>query len=283
MSAKTLAARVDLLENLVRQALSRNAAAGPAETQYWQAQAALLDPAAHIYTQAAAAGPVITRTVPAGTTWYARNLWWVLANDPLSGPFPSKFHRSAAIEEAIPMASGTNIVLNGTILPNTPFSYICQPELVIATDTRYTSNPQALYYERLMRLGQIPQFDIGFGGGPAIRTFPTDFASGLVLSVNAHDSLYVYMNDPSGRAVNLQGELSDFLIQPIGVDGSVVTGIAGINTADGGAYNKVRFTRTVLMPWKQSDFTRAQIGSGEGEAGAPFVGSLTYVKLPPDW
>lgn len=258
------------------------------ESRYWQHQAALLDPAAHVYTMANNGGPSsVTLTVPASTTWYARNLWWTRANDAGEGTYPSKFHRCVAADEALSLQAGMTVVHNGVPLGNTPFSYLCQPELVIPSDARYVTDPKGLYYTRLARirgetvggLSAVTQFDLGFGGRGSTASIPIGCTRGMVMQINCHDSLYVYMTGSvGGQALNLQGELSDNLVFP----GSPATTLPV--TAEAIPYGKVRHTRgNLLMPFARTVFDTVQIDAGQGEAGSPYVGSITIMQLPSDW
>lgn len=222
------------------------------EVAYWQDQAALLDPDAYVYT----AGTGNSQTVPTGERYYMVNGWKL----DTSGGGSLWYHRFAHVDRALLLPDGTTIT-NGT----DGFMYICQPELVVdnVSDDRYSdyqNDPRGLYFERLMRIGELVMFQLGAtvtGSGQTQVAFPTDFTDGLVLQVSSHDVAWLIMHDDTNGNMNTLNEIGDS--------------------------SPIRFAEACLFPFKRtgsSGFREIMIqGVSEPEGTA----TLTYVKLPSDW
>jgi hypothetical protein len=218
------------------------------EVAYWQDQAALLDPDAYEYVQ----GINLTRTVTAGQNWYLVSGWYLTA----SGGGLHFFHRERGVFDPLPLPAGRAVTTHASFVGSA--MYLCKPALVIPGDSRYTSDPRGLYFERKRRIAtELTQYTIGTtitGSGQTTTAFPTDFTDGLVIHVATHDLAWVILKFDNDGGPILQPEISD--IDP------------------------VRFANTVVMPFKRTTFANilAQ-GANEAQGRA----SIVYLKLPGDW
>lgn len=219
-----------------------------AEVTFWQDQAALLDPDAHVLV----IGANQSVTVPGGEHWYLRSGWYIQA----TGGGTHFFQRHAQADEALILPAGRTLTTHASIAIS--LMYLCKPSLVVGSDARYASDPRALYFERMIRLGNLAQSTIGVvetGAGTPTAAFPNDFTDGLVVHVSTHGVAW------SGLLVNgttavppLQDEISD---------------------AD-----PVRMANPVMFPFKRTTFPNIQAYGANAVDGRA---TITYVKLPADW
>jgi len=217
----------------------------PEETAFWRDRAAALDPNAYEFVS----GTSWSRTVPAGETWYALNLWHVKAG----GPGLHLFQRYADARRMLLLPEGTVLQNDGSAAA---FAYLCQPARVTA-DPRY-ADPKALYYQRLDRLCGLPLYSLAAtatGSSQVAPAFPTDFAAGLVTLASAHDVGWTILNNPAtGQGMNLLDEVSDT--------------------------TRSRFAQTVCVPFLRATFPSLRIAGVSLPEG---VGGVYYHKLPVDW
>lgn len=221
----------------------------PDELYYWQVRAALLDPLAYDLYE----GSATTGTVPAGETWYVVSGWYVDL-----GSSRSIFQRmpDAAGENYYALGAGESFTLSA--LTADPCIYICKPKGVIASDARYQSDPRGLFYKRLRRLTELPQYNIGHnntGATVVSSAFPADFTYGMVVHASSHDVAWTILRDTAtGAGINLNNEVSDS--------------------------NRIRFAERVVLP-----FTRAELSYVESQGVSLPEGTVNvrYVKLPGDW
>lgn len=220
------------------------------EVAYWQDQAALLDPNAYEYVFASST----SRTVTAGQRWYLVNGWHLSA----SGAGTTWFHRPADVNRAMILSAGTTISTGNPGGGNTPFMYLCKPSLVTGSDSRYNDDPRGLYFDRVMRLGELTQYRLGTtntGGSVTDVAFPTDFTDGFGLHTSTHDVAWLILKE-SGDAggMNTHNEISDT--------------------------DRIRWAEPTLFPFKRTTFPEIAVrGANQSEGRATF----TYVKLPNDW
>lgn len=113
---------------------------------YWANKAALLDPRCYEYV----IGPSWCRTVPAGETWFALNLWW------LNAASSWLFHRPLNVDQALALPEGTMLSPVNNVPGGHGFAYLAKPKIVIDLDPRYTSDPKGLYESRIERLNSLP-------------------------------------------------------------------------------------------------------------------------------
>lgn len=222
------------------------------EVAWWQDQAALLDPDAYELV----VGTNLTNTVPAGQHWYVMWAW----KTAVTGGGTWRFHRHGRAEEPLIIPENTALVTSG--VTNSLF-YLCKPASVVAnvSDNRYAdyqSDPRALYFERIMRLGTLAQYTIGVtitNSTGVDATFPTDFDDALMMHSSTHDLAWLGLEAAGTNAV--------------------ITGQDEISDAD-----RVRFANSTIMPFKRTTWTKIR---GQGATQSEGTGTITYVKLPTDW
>ncbi len=225
-----------------------------AETDWFRNQAALLDPAAHRFYQATSVSPTLP---PAGITvapggWFLRNSWY-LKSDDATAPVRNKFHRNCG--EVTPISAGKVLYSNLT----NGFAYVCQPELVIASDARYTSDPKGLYYSRLAQLMTLAQKDATTSPGytPTTLTAPTSGKCMALLVSQFELTWSMLQKGATGLGINLTDEIDDSA--------------------------NWRRTQAMMMPFNISDFDTLVPGTGYGAQNTPPTVTLTYVELPVGW
>lgn len=219
----------------------------PSEYLYWQHRAALLDPDAYDVLY----GTSQSDTVTANEIWYVVNAWYVDSDS--SGL--NWFQRPADVNRAHPLPEGHTLE-TGT--SSASMFYLCKPELVISGDSRYIDDPRGLYYERLMRMATLTQYQVGdvdTGNSGVNESFPADFTNGLALHTSSHDVAWLTLQHSTGNtAMNTLNEISDT--------------------------NRIRFAEPTLFPFKRTTWPTIRVrGASETEGRAV----LTYVKLPGDW
>lgn len=218
------------------------------EVTFWQDMAALLDPDAYEFVIGAAQ----SRTVTAGEHWYLLGAWYLQA----TGGGSHFFQRHGNVAEPLILPEGRTLTTHATTAGS--HMYLCKPSLVIGGDNRYSTDPRGLFFDRLMRLGELTQYTIGgvsTDNGNVLTAFPTDFTDGLVVHVSTHDVAWLglsYTDDTS--VLPMQDEISDT--------------------------NRVRFANAQMLPFKRTTFPKVQMrGATQSEGRA----TMTYVKLPADW
>lgn len=221
------------------------------EVRFWQEQAALLDPDAY----AIVSGANQSLTVASGEHYYVVSAWYIQAT---AGHW---FQRHANVNEALILPEGR--VLTTHASDALSFIYYCRPSLVVddAGDDRYNdyqNDPRALYFERMMRLGELTQYTIGAvqtGSSFTETTFPTDFDDALAVHVSSHDVSWSAIIHTSGIfAMPMQDEISDS--------------------------DRTRFASAQLAPFKRTVWPKWKVNGASQSEGR---GVLTYVKLPSDW
>lgn len=218
----------------------------PDEVAYWQDQAALLDPDAYVLFH----GNTESETVPAGERWYLVNGWNLKA----TGQGTTWYHRPADVNRALMLPEGTTIETSEPGGGSIAFMYICQPSLVAGSDARYTTDPRALYFDRLIKMGELAQHRLGStatGSGQVGDAFPGDFTDGLIVHVSVHDVAWmILLNTGGDGASNLHNEISDS--------------------------SRIRWAEPLVMPFKRTTFPETLIqGVSQGEGRA----TLSYLKL----
>lgn len=219
------------------------------ETAFWQDQAALLDPDAYVHVQ----GTSQSLTVAADERYYIVNAWFVQGWDSGADHW---YHRPAHVDHAFMLSEGTTIDTSSS--ESSAFIYYCRPSLVTGSDARYSTDPRGLYFDRIMRLGELTRYQVGVtntGTSSTDEAFPSDFTDGMAVHVSAHDVAWlILVNATNGGALNTLNEISDT--------------------------DPIRFAESVLFPFKRTTFPEIRVeGVGEGQGAA----NLTYVKLPGDW
>lgn len=220
------------------------------EIAFWTDQAALLDPDAYEFIQ----GTGESETVPADERWYLVNGWFLKVHDDGEGHW---FHRTAHVDHALMLPEGFTIETSAS--QANAFMYLCKPSLVTGSDGRYTTDPRGLYFERIMRLGELTRYQIGItptGSGSETKAFDADFTDGLALHVSSHDVAWLVMLVAGGTTggINTLNEISDS--------------------------DPIRFAEDCLFPFKRTTFDSV---SGQGVSAASGAANLVFVKLPGDW
>lgn len=217
------------------------------ETEFWQDQAALLDPDAY----ALVIGSSQTLTVAAGEHYYVLWAWFVQA----TGGGTSYFHRRGKVDEPMILPEGRALTTSAT--DSNSLIYYCRPSLVTGSGA-YQTDPRGLYFERIMRLGELEQFTIGVvitNNAVVTATFPTDFTDGLMIHTSTHDLAWLGLQHSAGSAV--------------------ITGQDEISDTD-----RVRFAHTTILPFTRTLWPKI---AGRGASQSEGRGTITYVKLPGDW
>lgn len=230
----------------------------PAEDQYWQDRAVLLDPRAYDFISGS------NIAVPAGVYWYALSVWGFDSGASIK----SKYLREANADEPLLLPSGT--VLTQTV--GDGHVYLCKPELVIPIDARYATgqSAKALYFTRLMRLKSMVLHNLNspvpsttpFGTIVSVD-FPVDFSSGLISEVSNFDIAWSILSD----AANTGGI---------------------IFTKETSDDHQDRIALTTIVPFNRVELPRmrsrpATISGTNGSVVLPGYGNLFYYKLPSDW
>lgn len=215
------------------------------EIAFWQDQAALLDPAAYEFV----VGSGESRTVTTAERWYLVNGWRLSAT---SGEW---FHRTSHVDHALPLTAGTTIT---TAADGNAYMYLCKPSLVTGSDDRYTTDPRALYFDRMLQIAQLTQYRLaGTNTGTSTSTvsFPSDFTDGLIIHASVMDLAWVILLYTSGTTgLNLFPEISDS---------------APIRQAEGN-----------IFPFKRTSFPSIMAQGASLSTGA---GQVVYLKLPGGW
>jgi hypothetical protein len=228
------------------------------EHEYWQHQAALLDPRAYVFMSPTTV-PYL-ETVPPNTTWYCLNSWWLDADT--VGDI-QQFHRPLAIRHAVIFPTGTEIRYNKNYLNAYAFAYWCRPELVVRTDRRYHHDARDLYFERLYKARRLAKLILKMNSANPTALFPSGMSNGLLLHASCHDAPWVVLNVPqqtgqAGAGINVNGENSDST--PV-----------------------QRFTiGNMLVPFSCKVISGAML-STNGQGADPAQGVVSYVSLPSDW
>lgn len=159
------------------------------ETPFWQAQTALLDPAALVQYLG-----TFSATVPSGEEWFLLNSWGCTAvggtyyhRDPRPLELPSGFTLASSITNA--------------------FATVMKPGLVSYSD------PKAKFLERMARLKTLPLYRlsqaVSGAGGAVYVPFPTDFENGLICGVDCFDAAWTILATSVTGLSNLMDEISD--------------------------------------------------------------------------
>lgn len=183
-----------------------------AEYHQWQVRAALLDPKAYrLYSQTGNSG--VTVSVPVGETWYSLSQYQTHG---------SAYHqRPADVNQYIAFNGGTVIAPTGTY-----YMYVCEPKRVIDSDSRYTSDPEALYYNRLAILDTCTVNYINCivsaglslsGGGTAAQVrnyFPVPNGTQLMIVGGSEYQIawsgFTYRETEAGGVVDTLGNINAF-------------------------------------------------------------------------
>lgn len=214
------------------------------EVLFWQDMAALLDPLAYELKT----GTGTTSTVPASETWYCVNAWQV------TGTAGKWFQRSCDYRSAFVMSEGTSLV-NSSVTGAQ--HYLCKPSLVTGSDSRYTTDPRGLYFDRMRQLGTLAQYQIGATATDSAThtaSFPTDFTYGMMLQVSCMDIAWLIMRYDANTGLNTLHEVSD---------------------AHG-----YRVAEACIFPFVRATFPDIAVKGVSESAGA---GNAWYVKLPGGW
>jgi hypothetical protein len=222
------------------------------EVKFWQDQAALLDPLAYVFLH----GTSQTHTVAADERDYLMGGWLV---QPITSGAPW-FHRKVDIDNAVMLTAGTAVTTDASNAGS--YMLICQPSLVTGSDSRYTSDPRALYFTRWITIGTRTEYDAGVSitastNGFASLDFPTDFTYGLALHTSQHDISWVGLQHTGA-------DLTMACLDEIGDN------------------NTSRFTSRTLFPFTRATFPTVY---GRGASGGVDTGrgNVTYIKLPGGW
>lgn len=247
-----------------------------AELEDFALRAAMLDPAC--YTMAGTSVGALDATVPPGHAWHVTNAFAVYYGNPISVAqdlYPlsrrTGFIRPLDARRALTLGPGTRIRNNTGI--NLAYILYCDPAALWASDARYTTDPRALYYERLQALRTIPTESLTLeatGGGaidddlhadlPAVRV--------MVTSASAYDVSWITAKCPGWiSAVNLLDEINnshavrfaDTLMHPLPACGARIAVQKGSNADTPGSTNPA-----IAYPIHGS-------------------GSLTFQRLPVGW
>ena len=266
-------------------ALAGGGAPGSSEFTYWQTQAALLDPLAYVleYTSVGA----LDVTVPVGETWHAVNAYQIYYNTPsffatdeLPNTRPTGFIRPLDARRPMVVPAGTRVRNNPAPITEA-YLYYCNPSRVIGADSRYTTDPRGLYYQRLATQQTLPirELVLEAQGGGSINdvvdiAIPTDFDNGLVIGASVYDCCWAnfgILNVMSETNNTHTIRMAETLLCPfprLGIGGTRFTMKKG-TPADGWSLNPYG------TPYSQFDAATA----------FPFTGSanVMYQVLPANW
>lgn len=229
------------------------------EEQYWADKAALLDPDCYVKVT----GTDWQRTVPQGKVWYLVSAW---QNRYVDTNF--KWHHRN-MDEPLMLPPGFTLRVSDY---DTGTAYYADPSIVQATDSRYQTDPKGLYFERINRLRTIPFEYVGChipvnslpGVAPKRNMpFPTDCERILLRHIDCHDGCWLILYNGVGSAMNTQNEVDD--IRP------------------------VRFTKSMMVPIRRSDYPSIYLGHGNAQNNPAGVqtyngwGTAQFQRLPADW
>ena len=182
------------------------------EDRWFATQSALLDP--RCYHLEATSFGALDVTVPTGHTWHATNAFAVQYNTPqivaqdlYPGTRRSGFLRPLDARRSIALPAGTRIRNNVGI--NVAYLFYADPAEVWCTDARYTTDPKALYYERLSRLQTLPISEVVLevtGGGAIdddVHADLPEFGSAMLVGCSVYDTCWVTVGWTSNPAVPL--------------------------------------------------------------------------------
>jgi hypothetical protein len=220
------------------------------EVSFWQDMAVLLDPDA--YEWIISTSPT-SRTVPAGEHWFLVSAWKVYT---LGGTTPLWFHRQVDVRVQ-PLVLPENTVISTSSTSGSSM-YLCKPSLVTGGDSRYTSDPRGLYFERLAQLYTLEQFQLGgtvTDNSIGTAAFPGGFTNGMIVHASQHDVAWVAMFDTGATGAGLLlNEISDT--------------------------DRNRFAESVFLPFKTTTWDSVEWrGASQSEGAA----NVNYVKLPGGW
>ena len=217
------------------------------EVTFWQDMAALLDPDA--YEWVISSGTPTSRTVTSGEHWYLVSGWALYK---LGGTTPLWYHRQADVTSQ-PLILPEGMVISTSNISGSSM-YLCKPSLVTGGDSRYSSDPRALYFERLGLLGSLTQYQVGgvrTDNGISTAAFANDFTDGCVVHVSQHDVAWIALfNTGAAGALAILNEISDT--------------------------DRNRFAETVLMPFKRTVHDSVEWRGASQSEGATLA---NYVKL----
>jgi hypothetical protein len=217
------------------------------EVTFWQDMAALLDPDA--YEWVITSGTPASRTVPSDEHWYLVSGWKLYT---LGGTTPLWFHRQVDVRVQ-PLVLPADTVISTSNVSGSSM-YLCKPSLVTGGDSRYASDPRALYFERLALLGTLPQFQVGgtqTDNGISTAAFAGGFTDGLIVHASQHDVAWIAMFDTGAAGAGLLlNEISDT--------------------------DRNRFAETVLMPFKTTTWDSVEWRGATQSEGQT---NVNYVKL----
>jgi hypothetical protein len=235
----------------------RRSALTQAEQEFWQNQAALLDPAAFTWV----IGASFSAAIPSGEIGFLMSAW----NASLNGTGQIYLRDPRA---PLPLPGGTTV--RGTTNVGS-FAYYCRPAVVVATDTRYTDDPKGLYYARLARLQQLTLYSLDLLTPAAANqlytvAFPPDFTAALIVGAQCYDASWVGLRD-SGAAGSL----------PLGPEVS--------------DSHEFRWGAAYQLPFLRATFPSLSARNGQIAPSVNFGGtsdlngnvSVQYVVLPSDW
>jgi hypothetical protein len=234
------------------------------EFSFWTARAALLDPAAMVYNNGTLAGGNSAKLldVADNETYYLLQAWQTRI-----GPGPAMTTADLFLrnpQDAPRLTQGTTLYGNGWA--GVPHVYYCRPSLV-SNGVKY-ADPKGLYFERLKRLEALNIYmsSCAVAAGAANATlvtqlFPSDFASGMVVSASYQDVSWVALGAGGTRLIAILDEVSDD--------------------------HQYRSARGMMVPFSTATFDGITIRNGNVagtvSVGLAGTGSVLYHKLPTDW
>jgi hypothetical protein len=197
-----------------------------------------------------------------------------------------RYLREPTMERAQLMPGGETILGAPASSAEVATIYVCQPELVVpppygsGTDSRYTTDPQLLYYTRLQTLSTLTPYHASAAvppgappGAAAAAPIPYDFKYGLAMGVTVMDAPWVVLSALHGGGLNLWDEISDFHMLRFATDGFLLP------------FSRSIFTQVTVMGGSVGGDRVSPVGGGAGSTQPPLAsrGSMRYFKLPSGW
>lgn len=205
---------------------------GTPKNRFFADKAALLDSNCQVYIKGS-----FDLTVPEGETWYIFNAWFVQSNDG-----KAFFHRSIGVDQAMIAPPGTRL----KSMVTHSFIWYARPFLV--QEDEIYQEAEDLYYDRLNKIKlqtakAANAYRAAYSSAVSSASFDNTMDEIIITHISTHGGCWTTLDGGS-----------------VGVDSvpqRIVNTLDEIN--DG---HEIRFTGSVIQPFKRSMFDRITLGLG---------------------